>query len=271
VHKKGFKPFWVNTSSDDLVKELLQGRDASDTRELLQKLINNETIKKIINENFVFPDLEKDKELLWTLLTFSGYLTTESKTGVNYYTLKIPNYEIKFVFQNIILNWLSVEIKLKQTLLFETTKHLINNEIDKFEIGFKEIIGDTFSYFDTKGTPENVYQSYVLGLLAIIGDDYIIKSNRESGDGRYDIMLIPHDKNRYGIVIEIKQISRNKRESEKSFRQRIDNKLEEAVNQINNNKYFQELLAHKIEKIIKLPIVFVGKEPYITPSKNKKP
>ena len=74
-----------------------------------------------------------------------------------------------------------------------------NNEIEKFEKGFKKIIGDTFSYFDVKGEPENVYQSYVLGLLAIIGDDYIIKSNRESGEGRYDILLIPHDKTKYGV------------------------------------------------------------------------
>ena len=262
-YKSGFKPFWVNTSSDELLKERLKERDANSTREQLLKLINDEPIEKVIDENFVFPDLDTDKELLWTLLTFSGYLTVESRKDVNKYSLKIPNYEIKYVFQNIILKWLSVDVKIRRTLLEDTTNHLINNEIVKFERGFKEIIGDTFSYFDTKGEPENVYQSYVLGLLAIIGDDYIIKSNRESGEGRYDIMLIPHDKSKYGIVIEIKQITRADNEKEEDFRYRIDKKIHEAKSQIDKNGYYKELVANKILKKIKLPIVFAGKVPYI--------
>ena len=164
----------------------------------------------------------------------------------------IPNYEIKTVFQDIILKWLSTDIKLKRNTLEDTTNYLINNELEKFEKGFKEIIGDTFSYFDTKGEPENIYpvefkelfhrinQSYVLGLLAIIGDDYIIKSNRESGKGRYDILLIPHDKSKYGIVIEIKQIARGDKENEQSFHNWIDKKIHEAKSQIDNNQYYKE-------------------------------
>ena len=268
-YKSGFKPFWVNTSSDELLKERLKERDANSTREQLLKLINDEPIEKVIDENFVFPDLDTDKELLWTLLTFSGYLTVESRREVDKYNLKIPNYEIKYVFQNIILKWLSVDVKIGRTLLENTTKHLINNEIVQFEKGFKEIIGDTFSYFDTKGEPENVYQSYVLGLLAIIGDDYIIKSNRESGEGRYDIMLIPHDKSKYGIVIEIKQITRGDNEKEESLRDRINKKIHEAKDQIDHNQYYKELVDNKISNIIKLPIVFAGKIPYIIPQKPR--
>ena len=268
-YKSGFKPFWVNTSSDELLKERLKERDANSTREQLLKLINDEPIEKVIDENFVFPDLDTDKELLWTLLTFSGYLTVESRREVDKYNLKIPNYEIKYVFQNIILKWLSVDVKIGRTLLENTTKHLINNEIVQFEKGFKEIIGDTFSYFDTKGKPENVYQSYVLGLLAIIGDDYIIKSNRESGEGRYDIMLIPHDKSKYGIVIEIKQITRGDNEKEESLRDRINKKIHEAKDQIDHNQYYKELVDNKISNIIKLPIVFAGKIPYIIPQKPR--
>jgi hypothetical protein len=266
-YKGGFKTFWANTSSDELLRERLQERDANFTREQLLKLINNETIEKSIEENFVFPDLPKKKELLWSLLTFSGYLTTVRKTGRKSFELAIPNYEIKTVFQDIVLDWLDNEVKIKQILLIETTNYLINNEIEKFEKGFKEIIGDTFSYFDTKGEPENVYQSYVLGLLAIIGDDYIIKSNRESGEGRYDIMLIPHDKSKYGIVIEIKQIARAGFENEQSLRNRIDKKIDEAMAQIDNNQYYKELVDNKISNIIKLPIVFAGKVPYIIPIK----
>ena len=263
-YKSGFQPFWVNTSSDDLLKEQLKDRNTNLIREQLLKLINNESIEKTIEKNFVFPDLGTDNELLWTLLTFTGYLTTESVREINIYKLRIPNFEIKIVFKNIILKWLSVDIKIRKSLLEDTTKYLINNEIEKFEQGFKQIIGDTFRYFDTSGEAENVYQSYVLGLLAVIGDDYIIKSNRESGEGRYDIMLIPHDKQKYGIVIEIKQINKKRTEKAENFINRINSKIQEAKDQIENNKYYKELLENKISKIIKLPIVFAGKEPYIS-------
>ena len=100
--------------------------------------------------------------------------------------------------------------------------------------------------------------------LAIIGDDYVIRSNRESGEGRYDILLIPYDKTKFGIVIEIKQIAKKKNEKEDSFIKRINSKIEEAKNQIENNKYFKELIDSDVLNIIQLPIVFAGKTPYIT-------
>ena len=105
-----------------------------------------------------------------------------------------------------------------------------------------------------------------MGLLAIIGDDYIIKSNKESGEGRYDIMLIPHDKTKNGVVIEIKQIEKQKdNESDFDFAKRINTYLQAAQNQIERNKYYKELIDNKIDKnnIVTLPIVFAGKEPYI--------
>ena len=263
-HQSGFKAFWVNTSSDALLKEQIKRKDGNYIREELQKLINNETIEKEIEENFVFPDLNTDSDLIWSLLAFSGYLTSKSKTGRRSYELAIPNYEVKTVFQDIILKWLKTDVNIKRATLIETAKHLTNNEIEKFEKGFKQIIGDTFSYFDVKGEPENVYQSYVLGLLAILGDDYIIRSNRESGDGRYDILLIPHDKSKYGVVIEIKQMAKDEKDDNESLRTKINNKIKEAKAQIEKNKYYMELIEHQISNIIQLPIVFVGKEPYVT-------
>jgi len=86
--------------------------------------------------------LDTNKELLWSLLIFSGYLTSKRKTGRKTYELGIPNYEIKTVFQDIIIKWLSADLKIKRTTLIDTTKYLINNKIEEFENGFKEIIGD---------------------------------------------------------------------------------------------------------------------------------
>ncbi len=265
-HSDGFRPYWVNTGSDPLIKKRITEPGVDQTYDDLQKLISGEALKKTIDENFVFSDLEGNKRLLWTLLTFSGYLTPVEKIDYETYMLRVPNFEIKTIFKNIIINWLEDENKVQKELLELTTQHLINNRIPQFEKGFRRIIGDTFSYFDTRGMAENVYQAYFLGMLAIIGDDYIIRSNRESGDGRYDILLIPHDKTKYGIVIEIKQVpKRSPKEKEADFHKRINTALKKASDQIEQNEYYKELLAHNIKNIIKLPVVFAGKEPFVVP------
>ncbi|MCB1193518.1 MAG: AAA family ATPase [Leptospiraceae bacterium] len=274
-YQDGFKPYWVNTSSDDLLKESIKHKDATDSRELILQLINNEPIVKDIYENFVFTDMDAKKELIWTLMLFSGYLTIGKKLGIVRYELRIPNYEIKFVFQNIILDWFEVEVKILKKLLEDTANDLVTNQLEKFAEGFKKIIGDTFSYYDTENEPvvryalrathqpEKVYHSYVLGLLAILSDDYIIRSNRESGEGRYDILMIPHDKTKNGVVIEIKKIEKKKRESEKRRKERIGKELKSALAQIEENQYYKELIEHKVVNIIKVPIVFLGKTAYL--------
>ena len=267
-----FKTFWTNTSANELIKNEIKKKDAGNIRKEILKLINNEIINKDIEENFVFPDLNKRKSLLWTLLTYSGYLTTKNQVSRKEYELIIPNYEIKTIFQDTIIDWLETDIKIIKSLLQNTANYLINNDIVKFEMGFKKIIGDTFSYYDTAKNHEYVYHSYILGLLAIIGDDYIIKSNGESGDDRYDIMLIPHDKSKYGVVIEIKQTEKQKEnEDDEKFSKRINLNIKNALAQINKNKYYKELINNKIEykRIIKVSIIFAGKEPYIIPKKKK--
>ena len=264
--EEGFKPFWTQTSSNDLIKNEIKKKNADVIRTEILKLINNETIVKDIEENFVFADLDKRKTMLWTLLTYSGYLTTKKQIRLGEYELEIPNYELKIIFKKTILEWFESNIYIIKSLLEKTANNLINNNIAEFETGFKQIIGDTFSYYDTAKTNEYVYQAYILGLLAIIGDDYIIKSNKESGEGRYDIMLIPHDKTKTGVVIEIKQIKKQQEnESKSDFTERINKQIETAKNQINRNKYYKELIDNKIseENIIKVPIVFAGKEPFI--------
>lgn len=195
---------------------------------------------KNIEENFVFTDLDTPKEILWTLLTFSGYLTIKNEVKLGEYELKIPNYELKIIFKKTIIEWIQTDIKIIKSLIQDTANYLINNEIPEFEIGFKQIIGDTFSYYDTAKNNKYIYHLYILDLLAIIGDDYIIKSNKESGDERYDIMLIPHDKSKNEVVIEIKQIEKQKEnESEKNFTKRINDQIKLARNPINKNKYYK--------------------------------
>jgi hypothetical protein len=271
-YETGFKPYWVNTSSDELLKDKIKDKNNEDTRLDILKLINGETITKEIHENFVFPDLDTNIDLVWTLLTFSGYLTVVEIKDINLCKLQIPNYELKYVFKNIILHWFNNDIKITRTLLIDTANYLVTNQLDKFAEGFKRIIGDTFSYYDTAGTPEKVYQAYTLGLLAILTDDYIIRSNRESGNGKYDILLLPKQRSSTilvdkppsqhptGVVIEIKRIKRKK--GQKIPKERINEELKNAMKQIEDNQYYKELIDHGITNIIKLPIVFVGKEAF---------
>jgi len=264
----GFKSYWVNSSDDSLIKERITETNIKDK---VEDLVAGKIIQKTIRENFVFSDFEHQPELLWTFLFHNGFLTMVSKNEDNQYELKIPNYELRFVFKDLILNWIESEYKYNRDVLITTSKHLINNNIPEFETGFKQIIGDTFSYFDTAEvnsiTKEQIFHVYTLGLLAVLCDDYIIKSNRESGEGRYDILLVPHDKTKNGVVIEFKSIEKQKENEEyETFQKRIDNEIDKALQQIERNKYYKELIAHEIplEQIVKVPIVFAGKEPYIT-------
>ena len=268
-HEEGFKAYWSNTGTDSLIKKQITQPDIDKTYDTLQDLISGRCIDKKLYENFVFGDLDTNRELIWTLLTFSGYLTQVEHIEDDYYYLKIPNYEIKKIFKDIVLDWWQVEHKVAEVLLKKTAQHLINNRLKEFEKGFQRIIGDTFSVYDIDGEPEKVYQAYILGLLAILGDKYVIRSNRESGEGRYDILLIPDDKTKYGVVIELKQIKKEKKETANKFKKRINATLLAANKQIVEKQYYKELIAHKINNIIQLPIVFAGKVPYVFPVKIK--
>ena len=150
-YKTGFKPYWANTSSNDILKERIEQKSNQETREDIEKLLNGETIEKELYENFIFSQLDSNLDLIWTLLAFSGYLTVENSVSEGVYGLRIPNYEIRLIFKQMILSWINNEIKIVRTLLQDTANYLITNQIEKFAKGFQKIIGDTFSYFDMVG------------------------------------------------------------------------------------------------------------------------
>ncbi len=266
--KMRFLPHWANTSSNDLIKQEIKHKNNEEIRSDIMKLLNGQTIKKEIEENFVFPELESDKELVWTLFLFGGYITVADKISESTYLLRIPNYEVKNIFTKTIKNWFRLDVKLKRRQLEAMTDALLENDLVNFEKNFKNIISGVFSYHDTAENQEYVYHSYLLGLFAVMSDEYISKSNRESGEGRYDIMLIPRekDKNPKGFVFEIKRTDKQKiNEKDTDFYDRINNLITKALDQINKNQYCTDLLDYGIaeENIIKIPIVFGGKIPYV--------
>ena len=256
-HTEGFKTWWVNTSSDDLIKDRIIEKSAADVRSNIEQLLLGNTIQQRIDENIIFTDFTEDKEILWSLLTFCGYLSPVKAIKQKDYALKIPNFEIQELFREIIIEWFKKGLKVRQTTLRAMSKSLMENRIPDFKKYFKKIMADTFSYFDVNTEPERVYQAYVLGLLGIMGDEYVIKSNRESWHGRYDILLLPRNNNDYGIIIEIKQLKKDASPA------RIQVELADALKQITTNKYYKELVAHKVQNRIEMAMVFVGKEVYL--------
>lgn len=261
--RDGFKPYWGNTSSDELIKSRIIEKEADEFRETILELIKGETLSKGIEENIVFDDFEDSQTLFWSLLLFAGYLTIVDKVALEQYRVRIPNVEIRFLFQKIVLNWFNKGLKVNRSTLRAMATHLTQNRIKKFNYYFGKLLANTFSHFDTHTEPERVYQAHVLGLLAILWDDYVIKSNREAGEGRYDILLLPRKKNRYGIIMEIKQLKKGASD------ERIQLALEEALAQIKEKQYHKELEAHWVQQRMEMAMVFVGKAFYVAVKEGK--
>ena len=235
LYDDGFRPYWVNTSSDHLIKSRIIEKEAHEVREDIEDLMQAKSVKKAIKEHLVFSDFYKNREILWSLLFFCGYLRAVKKTSFGDYELCIPNFEVQTLFKTIILEWFEYELRINQRTLKAMAESLMKNQIKKFEYYFKKIMQDTFSYFDVNTEPERVYQAYVLGLLGIMSDDYIIKSNRESGQGRYDILLLPRKNSDYGIIIEIKTLDKE------ASNRRIATELNAALTQIKKNRYYKRV------------------------------
>lgn len=256
-YKEGLKPYWVNTSSNDLVNILL-AKGGEDVKKDLEYLIEDKEIVKYIDDNIVMSDIDKSSENLWSFLLFTGYLKVfgKERQGLrDYYKLKIPNLEIKSLYISIIENWFNTSIsKHKYGIMLNS---LVSGDIKTFGKLLKQFVLNSISYFDVGGYEgEKVYHAFVLGLLVSITDTHEVLSNRESGYGRYDVMIIPRNKEELGIIIEFKKLDIDDVET-------LEETAESALKQIENRKYSNELIYRGINRIMELGIVFKGKEVFI--------
>ncbi len=249
--KDGLIPYWVNTSDNDLVKRLLT-KGGQEVKEDLETLIRDGCIRKAVDDSIVFKDIENSTETIWSFLLFSGYLKVQSITlveGVPYCELAIPNKEVKSLYRQIILGWFTQTIHKNR--YEKMLKGLVTGDLRTFETIFKEFVMQTFSYFDTReDESESFYHAFVLGLLVSLHDTYEVKSNRESGLGRHDVMLIPKEISGRGIVMEFK----------KAGKETLEEAANKALDQIEENRYEQELISRGVNDILKLGIAFEGKE-----------
>lgn len=249
-----FMPYWVNTSENKIIKTIL-AKGSDGLKKSFEELLKGNTIETAIDENIIMADIEANENNVWSFLLLSGYLKVVNKIRKEdeiYYEVAIPNVEVKHMYNKIIKDWASESYVSSE--YNEMLKALINFDYEVFEEIFIDYVEKSLSYFDVSGEePERVYHSFVLGMLVALNNTHYVLSNRESGYGRYDVMVIPKDITKPGIIIEFKRARKNNKKT-------IEQLIEEAKKQIEDKKYETELLSRGITDIKKLVIVFKGKE-----------
>ena len=237
-------PYWIDTSDNFLINQILKNVN-SDTMETLQKLFSGESVEENINGNSDLSVLLGDEEV-WELLLFSGYLTIDEKIGEDYenvYTLRLPNREVKEFFKQKF-----IDINFGESLFRNTMESLKKNKIEDFEKYLQNILLKSTSYNDTKN--EDFYHGLILGMILFLDRDYYINSNKESGLGRYDVIIEPKNKNNRGFILEFKVVKDE---------ENLDKVSKNAIKQIIDEKYDTQLKERGIKDITLVGIAFLKK------------
>ena len=245
------QPYWINTSDNALVKDLLARSDEL-VKMQLESLVQNESISAMIDENLVFGDLNRSDSALWSLLLFSGYLKVlhaEQKDDQVQCELLPPNYEVASLYRGIIRGWLSDPLGYEGHLIFLLS--LTEARVDEFTRRLQKYLLQTASVFDVSGhEPEKFYHGLVLGMIVGLSETHEVHSNRESGYGRYDVLLIPKDPQQWGIILEFKVAT----ESD------LNVSAQDALAQIQRRDYATSLRQKGLENILQMGLAFKGKE-----------
>ncbi|MEJ6472237.1 ATP-binding protein [Fusobacterium nucleatum] len=237
-------PYWIDTSDNFLINQILKNVN-SDTMETLQKLFSGESVEENINGNSDLSVLLGDEEV-WELLLFSGYLTIDEKIGEDYenvYTLRLPNREVKEFFKQKF-----IDINFGESLFRNTMESLKKNKIEDFEKYLQNILLKSTSYNDTKN--EDFYHGLILGMTLFLDRDYYINSNKESGLGRYDVIIEPKNKDNRGFILEFKVVKDE---------ENLDKVSKNAIKQIIDEKYDTQLKERGIKDITLVGITFFKK------------
>ena len=245
-------PYWVQTSGNTVILEILQNLNTS-TCDSLRNLLNGITVESAINTNIIYPNLKDLESNIFSFLLMTGYLkavkTTIDDQGTCICQLAIPNKEVQSVYCNEILSLLSNHIG--ENIVHTLNQALVTKNTASLKIALKTFLMKSISYYD--GLKENYYHGLLLGMSIILSSDYYLLSNRESGEGRYDIQLQPKTAAMPGIIIEIKAARDATEEKLKAL-------AANALTQIESKHYDTELSAHGITTVHKYGIAFCGKK-----------
>ena len=253
--------YWANSSSNSLVGKLVREGGPA-IKIAVESLLKGEAFSAAFDEQIVFSQLEYDDTAVWSLLMASGYLKPEyaefnMESGKMEYRLQLTNREAYFVFQNMIEGWFGKCREVRNAFL----QALLSHDLESMNDYMNDISDELFSSFDTgrnpsgRAQPERFYHGFVLGLMVELRDRYYISSNKESGLGRYDIMLEPKDKSKDAFIIEFKVAHARRGET-------LEDAVKAALEQIERKKYEAVLHSRGIpsERIRKYAFAFSGKE-----------
>lgn len=245
--------YWVNTSDNALMKQVIT-RGTDELKADVEELLRGGTVEKVIEEGIIFSNLDTSPRAVWALLLFSGYLTlaaTPIHEAGPFCRLKIPNAEVAGLYHSMIREWFEKSFtETKYRLLLQS---LTSGDIDTFSQLFQEFLLSATSVFDfNPQEPERVYHAFILGMLLGVSDRYEVRSNRESGYGRYDVMLIPKNPSDLGIIMEFKKIGQFEQSD-------LETAVKSALKQIEDKHYAQELVERGVRRILHLGLAFEGK------------
>ena len=235
-------PYWSNTSSNSIIHQLITNAD-EDTRDIVEELVNGGSITAPVHEDMVYADIEVNQDDIWSFLLFTGYLKLlETKQIVRkiHGTMVIPNQEVLSIYENTILDW------FKESVKNVSRENLLNAVLSEDVGTLNQIVGtwleETISFYDEK---ENYYHGFMAGLLSGF-KGYKLKSNRESGDGRPDLLLLERYGRKVAVIFELKA----------SKERTLDAMVNEALQQIEDRHYDSELIQEGYQKIIKYGVAF---------------
>ena len=260
LEEKEYKPYWANSSSNSLVGLLIRQGNA-ETKMIVENLLKGGVLETEIDEEIIFDQLQRKYGAVWSMLLASGYLKVVARrfsqeTGAFTYHLKLTNREVYMMFRNIIRDWFSGEDVPYNGFI----KALLLGDVKAMNRFMNKVALATFSFFDTgrkpseEAEPERFYHGFVLGLMVELAGRYRIMSNRESGFGRYDVMLEPCKKEDPAFVLEFKVHDPEDEDT-------LEDTVQEALKQIRDKNYDSELIARGIEegRIRHLGFAFEGK------------
>ena len=244
IQSEELRPYWIETSGNFLINNVLKNV-STETIEVLENLFNGISMEENISGNSDLSVLMGEDEI-WELLLFSGYLTIDEKIGESYediYTLRLPNREVKEFFRKKF-----IDVNFGESTFRKSMEALKKNNIKDFEKYLQNILLKSASFHDTKS--EIFYHGLILGMMFYLDRDYIVKSNEESGLGRYDVSIEPRNKNNRAYILEFK-VTKNEQDLEKESK--------EAIEQIISKKYDTSLKERGVKGIVFLGIAFCGK------------
>jgi len=247
--------YWANTSSNGLAGSLLRKGD-KEIKMQFEQLLSGRTIESRIDEEIVYSQLEQNESAVWSLLLAAGYLKVTAAMGRNY-ELSLTNYEVRQMFENMVLDWFCEDAPNYNGFV----RSLLQGDLKAMNAYMSRMSKSMFSSFDGgnkpsgETNPERFYHGFVLGLLVDLAGRYAVSSNRESGFGRYDVLLEPLEKEDYGIILEFKV---RDPDDEGDLKETVG----QALKQIEDKQYEQVLLDHGVSKdrIRKYGFAFEGKK-----------